>query len=220
MSAFLGPIHHWLFNKIRIHEELEESLIEVFKAKYGNDVEEAVKTSVSRYGEPLGRRPLEDQIDISNIHQWLNRTIGRTETRLAYILGEVFRKYGQESVEIALTEYRKQGKECGIDAGEKGMASTAPQIYKAVNDYMLEGMPCDRVNFVTSSSDDLLQWKTTDCLHRGYWQEAGADIKTLYTLRFEWLKSFVNGANPAYEFSYSEGDNIESIFIQEIRKSS
>jgi hypothetical protein len=220
MSAFLGPIHHWLFNKIRIHEDLEAKLIKLYKTKYGNEVEEAVKTSIIRYGEPLGSKPLEDQIDLSNIHQWLNKTIGRTETRLAYILGEVFRKHGQEAVDIALEEYKNQGEECGADARAKGMTSAAPQIYKAINDYMLEGMPCDRVNFVTSNSDDLVQWKTTDCLHRGYWKEAGADINTLYNLRFEWIKSFVKGSNPAFEFSYYAGDNIDSIFIQEIRKSS
>jgi hypothetical protein len=220
MSAFLGPIHHWLFNKIRLHEELEEMLIETFKQKYGSEINEIVIISEERYGEPLGRKPLEDQIDLANIHQWLNTTIGRTETRLAYVLGHVFRKHGEEAFQIALAEYRKQGKLCGSDAREKGMVNNAPEIYKAINDYMLEGMPCDRVNFITENSAEKLQWKTTECLHRGYWKEADADIDTLYKLRFAWIESFVSSSNPEFEYIHKDGDNVDSLFIHEIKKSS
>lgn len=220
MSAFLGPIHHWLFNKIRLHEELEGKLVELYKAKYGSDINEIVKTAEDRYGEPLGRKPLEDQIDLTNIHQWLNNTIERTETRLAYILGEIFRKHNEQALEAALEEYKKQGAECGTDAREKGISNTPSQIYKALNDYMLEGMPCDRVNFITSNSDEKLEWKTTECLHRNYWREAGADINTLYTLRFAWIEAFVSSSNPEFQYFHNVGDNIDSLFVHEIRQSS
>ncbi len=220
MSAFLGPIHHWLFNKIRLHEELEGGLVEQFTTEYGSQINEIVERAEQYYGEPLARKPLEEQIDLMNIHQWLNNTIERTETRLAYILGEVFRKHNDEAIEIALAEYKKQGAECGSDAREKGMSNTAPQIYKAINDYLLEGMPCDRVNFVTESSDESLKWKTTECLHKGYWKEAGADIAALYKLRFAWIENFVKGSNPEFEYILNESYNIDSLFIHEIIKSS
>jgi hypothetical protein len=45
MSAFLGPIHHWLFNKIRLHEELEGRLVEQYKAIYGSEIDEIVRTA-------------------------------------------------------------------------------------------------------------------------------------------------------------------------------
>ncbi|MCM0649835.1 hypothetical protein NBE98_15825 [Clostridium swellfunianum] len=220
MSAFLGPIHHWLFNKIRVHEELEGKILESYKSKYGSEIDQIIEAAESRYGEPLGRRPLEDQIDLSNIHQWLNSIIGKTETRLAYILGEVFRKHSEEAFEIAFDEYKKQGAECGLDAKKKGITNSAPEIYKALNDYMLEGMPCDRVNFVIETSDEFLKWKTTECLHRGYWREAGADIETLYKLRFAWVEAFVGNSNPEFKYTHSNGDNIDSLFIHEIKKSS
>ncbi len=34
MSAFLAPIHTWLFNKILLAEELEKSLKEAYIDKY------------------------------------------------------------------------------------------------------------------------------------------------------------------------------------------
>ncbi len=36
MSAFLGPIHHWLFNKITLFENLEETINKDIIAKYGD----------------------------------------------------------------------------------------------------------------------------------------------------------------------------------------
>ncbi|ERI89419.1 hypothetical protein HMPREF1982_04690 [Clostridiales bacterium oral taxon 876 str. F0540] len=220
MSAFLGPIHHWLFKKISIHEELEKRLIDIYKNQYGAEIDKIVSNSVNYYGEPLGKKPLEEQIDLTNIHQWLNTTIGKTETRLANILAEVFRIYGDEAFKIALEEYTKQGRECGQKARDNAVVNTLSDIYQAINDYMLEGMPCDRVNFIIENNVDKLVWKTTECLHQNYWKEAGADTDKLYKLRFSWLSAFVSGANQDFEYINKPGDNKDSLFIHEIVKKS
>lgn len=218
MSAFLGPIHHWLFNKIKLQEQLEERLLFIYKEKYGNEIDEIEKTSIVRYGKPVRKKSLENEIDTSNIHGWLQDKIAKAETRLAFILAEVFRKYKEEAVEIALNEYISQGKQCGNEVKSKNIANTAPQIYKAINDYLLDGMPCDRVNIITENSDTNVQWKTVECLHRNYWKEAGADLDTLYKLRFNWIKAFVEGANEDFQYKYEIGDNIDSLFVHEINK--
>ncbi len=220
MSAFLGPIHHWLFKKISIHEELEKRLIDIYKNQYGAEIDEIVNNSVNYYGEPLGKKPLEEQIDLTNIHQWLNTTIGKTETRLAYILAEVFRRHESKAFDMALEEYTKQGKECGKSARNNAVINTPSDIYQAINDYMLEGMPCDRVNFIIENSVDKLVWKTTECLHRNYWKEAGADTDKLYKLRFSWLSAFISAANQDFEYINKPGDNKDSLFIHEIVKKS
>lgn len=219
MSAFLGPIHHWLFNKISLQEQLENNIITEFKECFGKEAEIIANNSVARYGEQISSIPLENQIDLANIHHWLQSNISKTETRLAYIIGEELSKHGDKAFEIVFKQFSLQGENCGMQAKAKGAVS-APLIYKALNDYLLEGMPCDRVNVVTESTDDLLVWETTECLHKGYWQEACSDIASLYTLRFQWIKSFVSSANPDYEFVNSKGDNINSLFINEIRKKS
>jgi hypothetical protein len=219
MSAFLGPIHHWLFSKVKLHEDLEGTLLKIYKEKYGSEINTIEETSISRYGEPAKHKPLEAQIDLTNIHQWLNSTISRTETRLAYILTEVFRKHS-DAVEIAMEEFKKQGRQCGQIASGKGSTSSPAEIFKSINDYLLDGMPCDRVNFVTENTSDFVKWKTTDCLHRQYWTEVGADIDTFYKLRFAWVEAFVNSANPEFVYVYEQGDNIDSIFLHEIKRKS
>lgn len=219
MSAFLGPIHHWLYKKISLHEELENDLITTFKNNFGEEVNSIVSKSVTYYGNQISSIPLEEQIDLTNIHYWLQSTIKNTETRLAYILGEMLRKHGEIAMQLALEQYNLQGERCGKVAKNNG-ASSAPLIYKALNDYLLEGMPCDRANVITESRDDLLVFETTECLHRSYWEDASANIESLYKLRFQWIKSFVNSANSNFEFINKPGDNINSLFINEIKKCS
>jgi hypothetical protein len=220
MSAFLGPIHHWLFNKISLHEKLEKDIIDVYKKKYGSEIDQVEAESISRYGNPSTTIPLEAQIDLTNIHQWLQTSIGKAETRLSYILAEVMRKHGSEAFDIALDKYVKQGEQCGASAKAKGNLQTPADVFKSINDYLLDGMPCDRVNVVKESDEKHIVWETTECLHRGFWQQAGADIDSLYKLRFSWIKSYVEGAAPGFSYSHKTGDNIDSLFIHEIKKSS
>ena len=53
MSKFLAPIHFWLFNKIKIHEDLEREIELGFKAKYGEEVTTIVDNNISKFGDRL-----------------------------------------------------------------------------------------------------------------------------------------------------------------------
>ena len=75
MSAFLAPIHTWLFNKILLAEELEKSLNEAYIDKYKDIAKEMIEKSLT-YGSPIDTtRNIEDIIDKSNIHGWLQDKI-------------------------------------------------------------------------------------------------------------------------------------------------
>ena len=37
MSRFLGPVHHWLYNKICLHEDLEKNIVSGFNERYDTD---------------------------------------------------------------------------------------------------------------------------------------------------------------------------------------
>ncbi len=64
--------------------------------------------------------------------------------------------------------YNKIGRQ---DALTKKVArdATATDIYKAFEDFFVNGMPCDRVNVVTSENDDEVVWEMTRDIHAGYW---------------------------------------------------
>ena len=74
-------------------------------------------------------------------------------------------------------------------------------------------MPCDNVNNVTIKKHDVLEWQNIKCLHRAFWEIAGANVDTFYSLRFSWFKTFVETINPQFTHTVkSEG----SIFIHRI----
>ena len=71
MSAFLGPIHFWLYNKIQFQENLIDELVAYVTAKGWSDkADQYVSTD---------RRKLDEVIDEANIHGWLQSRIHDAE---------------------------------------------------------------------------------------------------------------------------------------------
>lgn len=200
MSAFLGPIHHWLFNKIRLFEALEQETIKKLSEKYGEDILNIHQSAEEKYGSLIPQQDLESLIDTDNIHGWLQHKIKVAEIRQAATYREILQKHGDAIVPILLESYQKQGSACGRMVKNELGETTAIELYKQLNNYLLDGMPCDHVNNVTSSTPERLEWITTQCLHKPYWKEAGMDEDIMYSLRFEWVRSFVEAANPAFTY--------------------
>lgn len=203
MSAFLGPIHHWLFNKITLFEDLEKDTNRSVAAKYGDQALTIQNEAEEKYGACIPELPLENLIDTNNIHGWLQNRISIAEKRQAETLKSFVGTFGEEVISIIEDCYVAQGAEAGKTAGE-GKLLDAPSIYQALNNYLLEGMPCDNVNSVTISEPDFLQWNTIGCLHKPYWNEVGVDSNLMYPLRFAWIKAFVENANNKYTYRNEE----------------
>lgn len=201
MSKFLAPIHTWLFNKINLYEELESILVKAYTDKYGEDVKKIYSEIKDKFGSPLEAKPIEDLIDVTNIHGWLQNKISIAETRQAALITKLHHTYGEEVENIAISLYSEQGEECGKAAKEKYEVNTAPEIYQALNNYILEGMPCDRVNVITENSEHKLKWQNEMCLHRGYWDAVQGDISLFYKLRDAWIKSFVENVNSNFMYN-------------------
>lgn len=200
MSAFLGPIHHWLFNKIVLFENLEENINKDVINKYGNAALEITEEMQKKYGEFIPKLSLENLIDTNNIHGWLQNKISTAETRHAATLKAFVDSFGVETISIFEKNYTKQGSKVGEKALQETEVYDAPSLYKALNNYLLEGMPCDNVNSVMTSEEQLLEWNTFRCLHKPYWDSVDADSEIMYKLRFAWIKSFIESANNKYTY--------------------
>ena len=85
MSLFLGPIHHWLYRKIRLQEELITTLAEREGARSGDS---------GKYETYVNRelRPLEELIDTDNIHGWLQARIHDAEGRYAALVAAILKE--------------------------------------------------------------------------------------------------------------------------------
>ena len=167
MSLFLGKIHYWLFNKVLWFQGLEDEIIEFAKTK-GLDIDNLKSKINLKYGEKLPNKNLEDMIDTSNIHGWLQSKIHSAEGRMAAWTREILSN-DQDFILDMKKIYNKQGINAAKEAKVKFSIITAEDIFNSMNDYILDGMPCDRVNEVVSSNNEVVEWKKRVCVHKEIW---------------------------------------------------
>ena len=186
MSAFLGPIHFWLYNKIQFQENLIDELVAYVTAKGWSDkVDQYVSTD---------RRKLDEVIDEANIHGWLQSRIHDAEGRYAAL---VLDAAGDDAEKFDAL------KEAARDFGAKQglQAATAPEAFHRLDDLLLDGMPCEQVNRVRESDDARIAWDRTMDLHSEFWQGHG---DRYYALRQALVDGLLSATDYALE-SPAEG---------------
>lgn len=191
MSAFLGPIHFWLYNKIKLQNNMVEAVIHYAENK---DLCDNLRSKLDNQYGTIDSRSLEEQIDTSNIHGWLQECVSTVEYRLAYAITTLLK---EESVNM--DELKEVFRNLG--AGESGLDNniTVAEAYKFLNDTLLDGMPCDHANSLVLQEDHEIIWKRNVCVHESYWTEVGGDISNYYVLREEYIKGLLSGANIRFE---------------------
>ena len=189
MSAFLGPIHHWLYNKINIQDRLTDAYL-VFAAEAGmNDLREA---AAAKYGE-MPEGSLENLIDESNIHGWLQSKITLVENRYAFVVTEILKRNPSymEQLEKLAFEFGKKNSPLTAD-------STAKTAYQLLNDTLIDGMPCDHVNMLISAEENEVIWERTQCVHAQYWTANGGNTAAYYNLRAQLIKGLLTPAGLSF----------------------
>jgi hypothetical protein len=183
MSAFLGPIHYWMYNKIKVQQNIVDDIV-----KLGEEVVPGLKEKLdSKYGVSE-TRPLEEVIDQSNIHGWLQENVTREEYKLADSITSIL-EAKPEMMDKIKEVFTNRGK----DLSEPISLEDASQAYKMISDSLLDGMPCDHANSVVEESQEKVIWKRNLCVHSDYWQEVNGDIKIYYALREEFIKGALSG---------------------------
>lgn len=193
MSAFLGPIHHWLYNKIEFQNTLVNDIVsysESFRAMRGI-AEELSK----KYGE-LENKPLEDIIDEKNIHGWLQQKVSTVEYRMADVVTKLLSQ-DQDKLKDLERIFFEAGKE--RSASDK---DDAVMVYRFITDTLLDGMPCDRANQLITEEAHLAIWIRNSCVHKSFWDEVEGDINIYYKLR----EALINGMLYGSEFVYERTD--------------
>lgn len=170
MSAFLGPIHFWLYGKIGNQEELTETIaVYAVSKKWIVNENEYIKSLP----------PLETVIDEGNIHGWLQAQITDAETRYAKLVCDILAGDGSRLDAICAMAYE-------FGKAHAAYVSDAQEAYKAFVDFFVNGMPCDRVNAITEDSADKVSWEMTQDIHAQYWY---GDSRPYYIIR----KSIMDG---------------------------
>ncbi|HSQ88861.1 hypothetical protein [Romboutsia sp.] len=213
MSKFLAPIHTWLFNKIKLAQDLEENIVKLHIDNYNEEALKVQKQAISLYGNYIEDKPLENLIDVDNIHGWLQERIKEVESRSAYIITKYYDMYKQESKTITQSAYVNQAKECVKNENNK--IDSPENVYISLNNYILSGMPCDRANSVTQRNEDYLVYEQHGCIHKANYELGKANLEYMYELRDLWVKTFIENLSTKYIY---EKEKNEGVAINKIRK--
>ncbi len=187
MSAFLGPIHYWLYNKVKIQQNMVETVLN--RAEQEGWDEDLRSRLEATYGT-LPTEDLADIIDVSNIHGWLQGQIDLVEKRLAFVVQSLLK-----DDEIRYTVLLEDMNALGLKQGQDWTYSTPEEAYEAITNTLLDGMPCDRVNQLVDSSEGVCWVRTVD-LHQTYW---GEDVGRFHGLRDAWTSGYLKGSNMIVE---------------------
>lgn len=189
MSAFLGPIHLKMYDRILYQDFLTESILDLAETKGWDG---GLRRRVDAKAEPAPRKPLETVIDQSNIHGWLSRKVEAGERRLALAVTGILAGHPERMGDLqALMK----------DLGSRydlTLPDDAENIFAAVHDILLDGMPCDFPFNITESDAAKVRWQVTKCPHAPYWLEAGGDVEVYYRLRDAWIEGLLDGRGLAH----------------------
>lgn len=170
MSKFLAPIHFWLYDKIKVQEELTAALADLAHEQGWDDGVDC-STYVS-----CDLPALDTVIDEGNIHGWLQARIGDAEGRYARLVTTLVSAdpTRMEALQQAAEQF---GKRHAIGA------ATPQDAYRCFENTLLNGMPCDRVNVLTEQEETHLAWEEAMDLHASFWEAAGGDAANYRSLR-------------------------------------
>lgn len=170
MSLFLAPIHQIMFNKIQYLDSLTKDLMD-----------EDLAQETNRQFKILEEGKLEDLIDTSNIHGWLQERVLLVEDRLAYVSSQLVLA-GKE--EFVLDSFRQAGKALHFTGGPL-------EAYQKMEETFLDGMPCDRVNEVLDHSEDSLSWIVQEDVHSIHYQY-GVEGNLYHKMRGAWFQGLLS----------------------------
>lgn len=182
MKEKLAPIHFVQHTRIKIQENLESFLTDLF------NMQEIDEKSIIAYGPRTSDDALETQIDHDNIHGWLESHLVTNEKRLSVLSKEIIKKNNESALHLAHAEY---GKRLAESLKEKIQFSDGQELFGHLNAVLLDGMPCDKINSMVDAGDDHLVWQSTKDVHSKYYEEQELHKDLFLELRKSFLSSFL-----------------------------
>ena len=179
MSAFLGPIHFRMYEKIQSQENLTKAVADLAAEKGWMSAKEAKSYVMEE------TRPLETIIDLANIHGWLLGKIEDAESRYAALVTKLLAQDATRLEDMKQTAFAF-GAETAVEE------SRPSALFSAMDNLMLDGMPCDGACMVIDSSDESFAWELRLDVHRAFWREAGGDPANYFALRNEVVAGFLS----------------------------
>lgn len=177
MSAFLGPIHVKMYDRILYQDTLSQAFADLSAAQGWGEV----AREIDDRAPAAVKQPLETIIDAGNIHAWLSEAVARCERRFALTVCKVLDKHPERLEELQRI-MREKGRE---RLGHAAM--NAKEAYASIHDILLDGMPCDAPFSGIKLNPGDVEWQVVNCPHAPYWAKPECDTEIYYNLRDAWV---------------------------------
>lgn len=187
MSAFLGPIHFMMYNKIQMQNNLLDEIIAYMQDN--NIIPDLSSKLKEKYGENE-REELESVIDLNAIHAWLNNQVNIAESRLAYTVKLIIEKDKSLMDKIGELFY-SNGMEKRLECAE---IIVVEELFKMLNITLLDGMPCDNGIMIQNDDGSEIMWEVNLEVHKPYYDKENIDVEYFFNLRDKWLQGFFAGS--------------------------
>jgi len=186
MSKMLGPIHYWLYNKILFQEKIIQLIIQNSKNHWNNNLNNEL---ISKCGE-IKDIPLENIIDISNIHGFLQEKISIVEKRLAFVVTKLL-----ENENINIDDIINN---LSFNYNFENI-NTPKDIYNELEKIFLNGMPCDRILIINEEEEDTINFSEKVNIHKKYWDLFLGNSRNYYLIKNKIIENLLNNTNFKYE---------------------
>lgn len=202
MSAFLGPIHFMMYNKIQRQNNLLDDVINYIESN--SIIADFSAKLKEKYGENE-REALESVIDQNAIHAWLNNQVNIAEGRLAYAVKLILEK-DESLFKNILDILYNDGMQCRLEHAD---IIVVEELFKVLNITLLDGMPCDGgINVLHNDGSEIL-WEVNLQVHKPFYDNENMGLEQFFALRDKWLQGFFAGSFNI-EYSYL-GNNVFKI---------
>ena len=141
---------------------------------------------------------LADIIDESNIHGWLQERITVVENRLAFLITVTTDEHPERIIDINDVVY-----EFGRNHAAASDISVK-EAYELLNNCLLNGMPCDRVNDVTNEDENSISWVQTVDIHAPYWDMIHGNSEYYYAIRESLVIGMLENSGITYQQTGSQ----------------
>lgn len=183
MSLFLGHIHYIMYDKILFQEEILDNLLNFLEEEKRNELKKDLDEEF-----PLEKGNLEDIIDESNIHGWLNERVVRSENRLAKTVSILLRDFDLEKLKNKFFEIGKNYK-----AGEAPM-----EVFSFITSKFLDGMPCDHALAILKNDEDEFVFTVLSDVHKNIWKDY-VSPEIYWVLRDSFILGSLNSSDLKFE---------------------
>lgn len=183
MSLFLGRIHYIMYDKILFQEQILDNLLNFLEEEKRNELKKDLDEEF-----PLEKGNLEDIIDESNIHGWLNERVIRSENRLAKAVSILLKDLDLEKLKNKFFEIGKNYK-----AGEAPM-----EVFSFITSKFLDGMPCDHALAILKNDEDEFVFTVLSDVHKNIWKDY-VSPEIYWVLRDSFILGSLNSSDLKFE---------------------